>query len=180
MRNTAERYGAVTIWLHWLTALAILAMLATAAGAWAAPDRPSIVAWLRLHGGIGMLIWLLAAARIAWHVTERRPRALAESAALHALARTVQVAMLVLIAFQLLSGPIDVWTGGWPIDIFGWVSVPSPIGTALKPWHDTIGTLHRYSGYAIAALLTLHIAAAVYHALIRRDGVLPRMLGKAA
>ena len=40
----------------------------------------------------------------------------------------------------------------------------------------TLKTLHTWVGYSIAALLAMHIAGAVYHHAIRRDGTLMRML----
>ena len=36
--------------------------------------------------------------------------------------------------------------------------------------------LHRYLGWAVAAIVVLHIATALQHYVIRRDGVLQRML----
>ncbi len=176
-RNDELRYGRWSIRLHWLGAATIVAMLATAAAVWFAPDRPTAVSWLKIHGALGVLLYLLLVARIAWHFMQRQPAKLGRSAALNRVATLVHATLLVLIAAQLITGPIDIWSGGWPIDVFGLFGISSPFGPGVQPWHDEIGDIHRYTGYAIAALVALHIAAVAKHTLVDRDGTLGRMLG---
>ncbi|MEG2630708.1 MAG: cytochrome b/b6 domain-containing protein, partial [Comamonas sp.] len=50
-----------------------------------------------------------------------------------------------------------------------WVPVSASLAEAIKP-------LHQWSAYALAGLIVLHVAAALKHQLIDRDGLLLRML----
>ena len=64
---------------------------------------------------------------------------------------------------------------GFPIVLFGvlplpdFVSADKALAELIKPWH-------RFSAYAMAALVLLHVAAALKHQLIDRDVLLLRML----
>jgi cytochrome b561 len=54
--------------------------------------------------------------------------------------------------------------------LYGGIRIP-----ALLPQSDDVHTLlwnaHFYLGFAFFALVLLHVAAGLFHALIRRDGV---------
>ena len=60
-------------------------------------------------------------------------------------------------------------------DVLGLVPLPdfvpvnADLAELIKPWHEI-------SAYALAALVVLHVAAALKHHFIDRDGLLARML----
>lgn len=64
---------------------------------------------------------------------------------------------------------------GFPVVLFGlwplpdWVPVDRELGAALKPWH-------RGLAYSLAALIVLHVAAAMKHHFMDHDGLIWRML----
>jgi len=64
---------------------------------------------------------------------------------------------------------------GFPIVLFGvlplpdFVSADKALAELIKPWHEI-------SAFALAGLVVLHVAAALKHQLIDRDGLLTRML----
>jgi cytochrome b561 len=62
----------------------------------------------------------------------------------------------------------------YPVVLFGGVQLP-----AILPQNDRLHTLlwdaHFYLAFAFFALILLHLAAALFHALIRRDGVFEAM-----
>lgn len=175
-RNDERRYGVISVTLHWLGAFSILAMLATAVWMMAAPDEEVERSRIVLHASLGMMLYAIIAVRLAWSWFERKPDFLSGTALEKTFARVVHAAMLLLVALQLVTGPLNIWSGGWPIGAFGLFSIPSPFD-GLRPWHDGIGELHRYSGFAIVLLVGMHLAGAFKHALITRDGTLSRMLG---
>ena len=70
-------------------------------------------------------------------------------------------------AYSSAAGYPLVWFGVWQLPDF--VPVSTELADAIKPWH-------RITAYALAALIALHIAAALKHQLIDRDGLLRRML----
>jgi cytochrome b561 len=176
LRNSDSRYGLILILLHWAAAAAIVALLATAVGIMTAPNEDVEGTRIQLHVWTGSLLYLVIGARILWSWIERKPALLSGSARERVLARFVHGALLTLIAVQLVTGPLAVWSGGWPVEAFDLFTIPSPF-SGPQPWHDAIGEVHEYSGLAIFLLLSLHLAGVLKHALIDRDGTLSRMLG---
>lgn len=176
LRNTPTSYGLVSRTLHWLGAASILLMLAT--GYWAdhAPNHVIAAARMGIHASIGMVLYLLIAARVLWHFAERAPEPLSTNRVFNRIAKIAHLVMLGLIMEQLITGPVDIWSGGWPIGVFGWFKIPSPMPAGKQPWHDFIGDLHGTIGYILMALVALHLAAVVKHTLLDRDGTLRRML----
>lgn len=73
-----------------------------------------------------------------------------------------------------IAGYVRVKAGGFPIETLDALGVPS-----LVPRSDALAgiaqSVHFFGGIAIAFLVLVHIAAAAYHGIIRRDGVFSRM-----
>jgi cytochrome b561 len=176
LRNSECQFGLVSIVLHWAAAGAILAMLATAAAIMAAPSEEVEGARIQAHVWTGTSLYLIIAIRIVWSWLERRPVLLSASPTERSLARVVHAILLVLIALQLVTGPLGVWSGGWPVVAFDLFTIGSPFD-GPQPWHDAIGEIHEYTGLAILFLVGLHVAGALKHALVDRDETLSRMLG---
>jgi len=63
-----------------------------------------------------------------------------------------------------------------PNMVFGLFEMPDPIAPGDADLSKLLGKVHRYAGYALAALLLMHVAAALKHHFILRDSVLTRML----
>jgi len=64
--------------------------------------------------------------------------------------------------------------GAYPVVLFGGVHLP-----AILPQSDRLHTLlwnaHFYFAFVFFALVLLHVAAALFHAFVRRDGVFEAM-----
>lgn len=80
---------------------------------------------------------------------------------------------LCLLAMPVL-GVLATGASAYPIEFFGW-NLPSPIAVN-KPLGETLYQVHGALGFLTLALVAIHIAAALRHGLIKRDGVLSRML----
>jgi cytochrome b561 len=63
---------------------------------------------------------------------------------------------------------------GFPIVLFGQWPLPDfvPVSEALA---DALKPLHQWAAYSMAALVVLHVAGALKHHFIDRDGLLRRM-----
>ena len=62
----------------------------------------------------------------------------------------------------------------YPVVLFGGIRLPQilPLNATL---HTLLWDAHFYLAFAFYALILLHIAAALFHALVRRDGVFESM-----
>lgn len=167
------RYTRVARALHWVMALLIIANLVgglahDALGDWVMP----------LHKSTGLLILLLALVRIGWRIGHPAPPYPATMAAWERLAagatHLILYAMMLLIP---LTGWIMASAGRWPLDFYGLFAVPK---FAVSKGDAIVGISHEgheLLAYAMIALLVLHVAAALRHHFLLRDGVLRRMLG---
>ena len=70
-------------------------------------------------------------------------------------------------AYSSAAGFPIVWFGVLPLPDF--VSPDKALAEAIKPWHRALA-------WALAALVGLHVAAALKHHFIDRNGLLKRML----
>ena len=98
-------------------------------------------------------------------------------ATLTALERIVSHAVHVVLYILLLVVPLLGWAGisAYPaLDVFGLFNLPSilPADQALA---NRILGVHGLLAQILGLLAAVHIAAALYHRFIRRDGVLRRM-----
>ena len=160
--------------LHWLMAVCIIAMLFIGVGM-VSTVAPKYVPLLVTHKTLGIAILLLALIRIVVRLRSGTPPlpldlpppmklgAVLSHYALYAL----MVAMP-LIGWAMLSA------GGYPIVLLWGIHLPAilPHSASL---HALLWTAHQYLGLAFFALILLHLAAALFHALIRRDGVFQSM-----
>jgi cytochrome b561 len=73
-----------------------------------------------------------------------------------------------------LSGVFGSLFAGRPIDIYGLFTIPSfEKNEAIQ---SAAGFTHTVMAYALAGLITVHVAAAIKHHLIDKDATLTRML----
>ena len=175
------RYTRTAIALHWL--IAALVILQFAWGWWMQeipkqPVGPRVDAF-NLHKSVGLVILALMAIRILWRIGHRPPPLPAMPAWQAWTARTTHVALYVLLVLQPLSGYLGSEFSGYPVRFFG-LTLPGWAGKniALK---ELLSVVHLAASWSIAAAVALHVAGALKHALIDRDGLLGRMgIGKRA
>ena len=99
--------------------------------------------------------------------------------ALQKTARVLHIVLLTAIAVLLVSGPLAVWTGGRPINVFGWFALPSPTGE-MPGLHRALENVHGLAAKVMFFSLAAHVLAALKHALLDRDGTLWRIFGRAS
>lgn len=179
IRNTAKGWGSVARGFHWILALAILGMIAY--GWWMnhMVPRPDRFFHRSIHADIGYVVLLLMALRLAWRAFNPAPPLPANTPAWErVLAHLVHGGLYVLTIVVALLG----WAHAGAhkpdyADWFGLFRVPqftsqNPDAARLfEHWHI-------YMAYALAALIALHVLAALYHHLYKRDTVMARMLGR--
>ena len=173
MPEPVLRYTKIAAWLHWGTAILIVANVVLAWGAESLPEN-----WVRpgidLHKSIGLTVLGLVLLRVLWRIAHPPPPLPARYGRLERLgAHVAHYALYVLI----LALPITGWlhdsafkdAAAHPLRLF-WVIPWFRIGAvaqmdpaAKEAAHSQLYALHAASGYALYALLALHIAGALKH-----------------
>jgi cytochrome b561 len=170
-----SRYSRGAIILHWLMAVLIIANLA---GGFlhdyvpAEGGQRSLV--MGLHKSFGLTLLALAAIRIPWrlgHAPPAFPRYFTSGERLAARAGHAGF-YLVMIGIPL-TGWIMADRNTRPLSLFGLFDVPK-FGVA-KPVADAFHSAHELLGWAMLALLGLHLAGVLKHLVLDRDNLLPRM-----
>jgi cytochrome b561 len=175
-RNTAEAYGSVAKFLHWSIVLLLIPQYFLAEAAGELPDssieQVSLYGW---HKSIGMLVLLLALARIVWKIVNRpHPAPLGSVVWQRKAAAAGHGLLYLLILLQPLSGWLMSSAGGYPVSMFG-VQFPALMGKN-DAVHEALEEVHEVLFFVLLAVAIVHIAAALYHHLVLKDGVLRRML----
>jgi cytochrome b561 len=160
--------------LHWLMAACILAMLFIGVGM-VSTVMPKYLTLVSIHKPLGIAILTLALIRLALRLHYGAPPLPADLPEPMKLA--AQVSHYAFYAL-MISMPLIGWgmlsAAAYPVVLFeGW-HLP-----AILPQSDSLHTLlwdaHFYLAFAFFALILLHVAAALFHALVRRDGVFETM-----
>ncbi len=174
--NSIDAYGAVAQALHWLVAVLVLAQIALGVYAAHLPVSLARLQWLSRHKSLGLAILVLVLARLAWRARQAPPVLPAwlprwERRAALAAHR----ALYVLLLLTPLAGWLYASAAGLSANWFGMFVVPDLIdrNRELAP---LLRTVHIACAAAFALLIALHVAAALRHALVLRDGVMHRML----
>ena len=168
VKSSADRYGAVAIAIHWVSAAAVLGLLisGTVAHDSAAAEKASI---LLVHASVGTLVLLLTLARVAWWLwADKHPAPAPGPAAQQLLARAVHGLLYVAIFVLTLSGIATLALSGAIPALLGEGTLPSFSGLLPRSVHGIVGKL-------MIGLIGLHTLAALYHQFILRDRLLGRM-----
>jgi cytochrome b561 len=165
------RHDALTIRLHWITALLVLLLWGGAQLIDDFPKGDARVAARSVHMLLGLLLLSTLAWRIVWRATggSRLPAA----APLARASTGVHLLLYALLASTLLLGLCNVWVRG--DSVFGLFRVPA-YGGGDKALRQTVGDLHEWSAHLVLIVAGLHALAALFHHFVLHDGVLARML----
>lgn len=175
-RNTETRFGAMAMTLHWLVFALVVAMVALG---WTMVPMPVSADKLRLydlHKSIGVVALTLMALRLAWRFTSPPPPLPHHMKPWQrALARASHAFLYVILFAMPLSGWIMSSAANFPVSVFGLFTLPNLVAPD-KALLAAAKTFHRFTSYALFALLALHVLGAFKHHLIDKDDVLRRML----
>jgi cytochrome b561 len=174
MTSAPKRFTVLQRFLHWLMAICVLAMLFVGVGM-NSTVAPKYAPLLVTHKTLGAIVLVLALIRLAVRLRYGAPPLPADLPQPMKLgAHLSHIALYVLMIAMPLLGLTMQWTGAYPIVLYGDTRIPT-----LLPQSDALHTLlwnaHFYLAFAFFAVILLHVAAALFHALIRRDGVFESM-----
>ncbi|OHC64629.1 MAG: hypothetical protein A2045_12375 [Rhodocyclales bacterium GWA2_65_20] len=170
------RYPRRAVILHWIVALLIIALLASG---WSMVDiprnTPERAFFFNLHKSLGIVGAFFIAALIAWRVRHEVPTLPASmprwergAAALNHWLFYILMVLVTLAGYLTSSfskyGPK---LFGIPLPHWGWEDA------ALR---GDFAAVHRGAALVFAVLIAIHIAAALKHLLVDKDGVFQRMM----
>ncbi len=176
----ATRYSRTAIVLHWVLGLAILGLFGVGLYMTSLPFSPARLKLYNWHKWAGITLLALSVVRLLWRATHRPPAlpasiAKAMPAWQHWAHHGTHYAMYALFFLVPLIGWAYSSAAGFPIVVFGVLPLPDfvPVDKALA---ELIKPFHELSAFALVGLAGLHIAAALKHQLVDKDGLIGRML----
>jgi len=176
MGNADERYSLFARSIHWLTAVLVLTMV------------PAGLVMIRIDGGelqnrlfdfhrsVGIVLMILTVLRLAYRFTHK-PAPLPDT--MPGWQKLAASATHVGLYGFLLINPFLGWVAtsayGARISVFGLFTMPAIVDKD-RALSEQLFQVHLVLGLVFTLAVLMHIAAALYHGFIRRDGVLNRML----
>jgi cytochrome b561 len=160
--------------LHWLMAAMILAMLFIGVGM-AASESPRYNLLVSIHRPLGIVILVLVAIRLVNRLAHPPP---ALPDALPPLMRIAALGSHILLYALMFALPLVGWgmlsAARYPIVLYGSLQLP-PILPHDVMLYALLRHLHTWLAYLLFATFLAHLGAALFHFLIRRDGVFESM-----
>lgn len=180
--NTRTTYGSVAQALHWATALLILTLLALGLYMEGLPESTTAEVEAKfdlysLHKTIGIATLAMAIARVLWALSQPHPVPLNSDRKIETLAAQTVHWMLY---GAIIAMPVTGWMHHAATEGFAPILWPLSQDLPFIPKDHELAKLFERAHYGTAILLgialALHIAGALKHAVIDRDGTLRRMI----
>lgn len=168
-------YGVVSRVFHWLTVVLVLVMIPVGLTMIQEIPRPTQDRLFILHKGLGPVVFVVVALRLAWRAFDPPPPLPASVPRLQRLAAgAVHAGLYAALLAMAISGYVRVTAGGFPIELLNALGV-SPLIVRNEPLAEAAKSAHAALAVVLIVLIALHVGAAAYHGLVRRDGVFSRM-----
>lgn len=176
LNNTAHSYGSVAKFLHWAIVLMIIAQYVIIESAEELPDGLEKLQAISNHKSLGMLVFLLALARIGWRLANRGrpvPVPMADWQRISAAAGHGLLYLLILV--MPLTGWAMSSSANYPVTLFGLFQFPALVGEN-HDLHEALEEVHEFLFNVLVVVALVHAAAALYHHFFLKDDSLRRML----
>lgn len=173
--NAAARYSTPAIVLHWLLALMIIGSLGVGLYMTELPMSVQRLKLYNWHKWAGVTILVLSALRLLWRLTHRPPADVPMPTWQARAAHGAHVAMYLLFFAVPLTGWAYSSAAGFPVVWFGVLPLPDFVPSGDKALAEAIKPFHEATALALGAIVLLHVAGALKHHFIDRDGLLARM-----
>ena len=180
--SSTARYDALSRVFHWVTAIAVTIAFVLGPGGFGRlvrqgvdPATRSDIVW---HESLGVLVLVLTALRLIWVALRPAAPQFPMAGWTRLAGRLMHLALWALLLALPVTAFLTLGSEGHPLTLLGGVRVDrmpfiAESGIAkLTDWGDVHGVL----GDAIMWLAGLHAAAAIFHHVVLKDGVLSAML----
>jgi cytochrome b561 len=160
---------------HWLMAPLVVAMLFIGVGMVATVSRLHLTL-IALHRPLGIAILVLVVLRLIVRITHRPPPLPGD---MPGWQRCIAHGSHWLLYLLLFAMPLIGWSmlsaGGYPIHMFAGFDLP-PIVPQSPHLYAFLRGAHTWLAMLLFVSFLGHLAAAMFHGLIRRDGVFSSMV----
>jgi cytochrome b561 len=169
-----HRYTSTAVALHWVLALALFGTFALGVYMHELPMSPWRLKLYSWHKWAGITILVLSFVRLAWRMTHRPPADLPMLTWQRRAAHAAHLALYALFFAVPLAGWAYSSAAGFPVVWFGVLPLPDfvPVNRELA---ELLKDLHEVLALAMASIVLVHVAGAIKHQFIDRDGLLQRM-----
>jgi cytochrome b561 len=171
-----EEYSGIAKFFHWTVAICVLTLIPVGLLMNNVPEGMTQNVMYTVHRSLGALVLALMILRLGYRLIVGWP---APEPTITPAQRIASHAVHNLLYLLLIVQPALGWYAtsvyGATISFFGLFNLPS-IAEKNEPASEPLFMVHELIGFVIAGLVLLHIAGALYHYFIRKDGVLQRML----
>jgi cytochrome b561 len=170
------RYTPAAVTLHWILAALIIFNLGFGLYTVGLPLSPQKLRLFSYHKWVGITVLILSAARLLWRMSHPAPP-LPDS--MQPWEKRLAHASHALLYALFFAAPITGWlfssATGFQTVYLGVLPIPDLL-QKNKELADVLRLAHRWINYTMAAVIVLHVAAALKHHFMDRDDVLIRML----
>ena len=176
IRNDERRWGAVAQTLHWLIAALVLTMFGLGWYMSDLPLGPHRSEMVQLHRSLGLTILALALVRLAWCLFDPAPPLPTslpgwERRAAHAS----HFLLYALLFVQPAIGFLQANAANAPVAVWGVLPLPALLAPDETLANSLIG-VHEFVASVLAALVLIHVGAALRHQFWLKDDIMRRML----
>lgn len=177
MRNGPQTYSGPSRFIHWAVAfLILLVMIPIGLTMVNLPDGELKNTLYELHKSFGMTVFVLAVIRVTIRAVEGFPPLPASVPGWQrAIARGTHLALYGLIFLVPTLGFVGTSMCCSPVNYFWLVPLPLEFSGSMEEAKSVLA-LHKAAVLLMGIILCVHVAAALWHGFVLRDGVLERML----
>jgi cytochrome b561 len=170
------RYDRTMVVLHWIVALLIIVLIGTGWYMVGIPKKtPDRAFYFELHKSVGIVAVTFIVLLMVWRAKQVVPPFPSAMPEWERMAANLNHRLFYgLMVLMTLTGYLTSSFSGFGPKFFG-IALPH------WGWDDAVlrgnfSAVHRMSAFIFAVLIAIHIAAALKHLLVDKDGVFQRML----
>lgn len=178
MKDTFEKFSLPTIGLHWIIAIGMIAMLAFGLYIEDLPKGAEKGALMGTHKSFGIIILVLASARILWRIKNKFPKPLSVLPNWQEkLAKFTHWFLIIGTVMMPISGIMMTLGGGHSLNLFG-LELIAASGEKIEALSEVGHIVHGLGSKLLIFFILLHSVGAIKHQIIDKDRTLSRMLGR--
>ena len=167
--KTPRDYSGVSTLNHWITAILVSVMFVLGIVGGHAPAESTKEYVMGVHIALGFFVFWFILWRVVYRLYEGFPPSQGQTPLESRAAYFTQILILFMLALQVITGPLYIFTEGEAMDIFGWFSISVPL-ESQGILHEPAEIVHIYLGtYLLPILIGIHFLGAARHYLTKRQ-----------